>query len=140
MNRIIKFIILDILKNKIVLVYTIILSILSWSVFSLEDNSTKGLLTLLNVILLTVPLVSVLFSTIYIYRSFEFIELLVSQPIKRSKIWISLFLGLSFSFVCAFLIGTGLPLLYYSPNDVGFIMIALGCIISVIFVSIAFLN
>jgi Cu-processing system permease protein len=35
MNRIIKFIVLDILKNKIVLVYTLILSILSWSVFSL---------------------------------------------------------------------------------------------------------
>ena len=66
MSRIIKFIVLDILKNKIVLVYTIILSILSWSVFSLEDNSTKGLLTLLNVILLTVPLVSVVFSTIHL--------------------------------------------------------------------------
>ena len=140
MIKIIKFVTLDIIKNKIVLLYTVLLSVFSWSSFSLEDSSTKGILTLLSIVLLTVPLVSVLFSTIYIYRSFEFIELLVSQPIKRSKIWISLFLGLSFSFVCAFLIGTGLPLLYYSPNDVGFIMIALGCIISVIFVSIAFLS
>ena len=67
MNRIGKFIVLDILKNKIILVYTLILAVLSWGVFSLEDNSTKGLLTLLNVVLLTVPLVSVIFSTIYIY-------------------------------------------------------------------------
>ena len=35
----------------------------------------------MNVILFTVPLVSILFSTIYIYNSSEFIELLLSQPL-----------------------------------------------------------
>ena len=97
MNKIIKFVIIDLLKNKIVLVYTIILAAFSWSAFSLEDNSSKGILTLLNIILLIVPLVSILFSTIYIYNSSEFIELLLSQPIQRKKIWLSLFLGLSIS-------------------------------------------
>lgn len=140
MNRIIKFIVLDILKNKIVLVYTIILSILSWSVFSLEDNSTKGLLTLLNVILLTVPLVSVVFSTIYIYNSSEFIELLLSQPIKRSKIWWSLFFGLSASLLLSFFIGTGIPILFYAPPDVGLIMLLVGFFITTVFVAIAFLS
>lgn len=140
MIKIVKFVTLDILKNKIVLLYTILLSVFSWSSFSLEDSSTKGILTLLSIVLLTVPLVSILFSTIYIYRSFEFIELLISQPIKRSKIWISIFFGLSISFLCAFLIGTGLPILYYSANDVGFTMLLLGCIISLTFVAIAFLS
>ena len=140
MNRIIKFIVLDILKNKIVLVYTIILSILSWSVFSLEDNSTKGLLTLLNVILLTVPLVSVVFSTIYIYNSSEFIELLLSQPIKRSKIWWSLFFGLSAALLLSFFIGTGIPILFYAPSDVGVMMLLVGFFITTVFVAIAFLS
>ena len=140
MNRIIKFIVLDILKNKIVLVYTIILSILSWSVFSLEDNSTKGLLTLLNVILLSVPLVSVVFSTIYIYNSSEFIELLLSQPIKRSKIWWSLFFGLSASLLLSFFIGTGIPVLFYAPSDVGLMMLLVGFFITTVFVAIAFLS
>ena len=93
MNRIIKYVIIDILKNKIVVAYTIMLAVLSWSAFSLEDSSTKGMLTLLNIILLTVPLVSILFTTIYIYNSAEFIELLLSQPIARKKIWFSLFIG-----------------------------------------------
>ncbi|MBK8366894.1 MAG: ABC transporter permease subunit [Bacteroidetes bacterium] len=140
MNRIIKFIVLDILKNKIVLVYTFNMSILSWSVFSLEDNSTKGLLTLLNVILLTVPLVSVVFSTIYIYNSSEFIELLLSQPIKRSKIWWSLFFGLSTSLLLAFFIGTGIPILLYAPSDVGMMMLLVGFFITTVFVAIAFLS
>lgn len=140
MNRIIKFIILDILKNKIVLVYTLILAVLAWSVFSLEDNSTKGILTLLNVVLLTVPLVSVIFSTIYLYNSSEFIELLLSQPINRSKIWWSLFFGLVISLLLSFFVGVGIPILVYSPGDVGFMMLLVGLFISTVFVSIAFFS
>lgn len=140
MNRIVKFIVLDILKNKIVLVYTLILAVLAWSVFSLEDNSTKGILTLLNVVLLTVPLVSVIFSTIYLYNSSEFIELLLSQPINRSKIWWSLFFGLVISLLLSFFIGVGIPILIYAPGDVGFMMLLVGLFISTVFVSIAFLS
>lgn len=140
MNRIVKFIVLDILKNKIVLAYTLILGILSWSAFSLEDNSTKGLLTLLNVILLTVPLVSVVFSTIYIYNSSEFIELLLSQPIKRSKIALSLFIGLSASLLLSFFIGADIPILVYAPSAVGLMMLVVGFFITTVFVAIAFLS
>lgn len=140
MNRLIKIILLDILKNKIVLAYTLILAILSWSSFALEDNSAKGLLTILNVILFTVPLVSVLFATIYLYNSSEFIELLLSQPVKRAKIWLSLFIALSLSMVMAFFAGAGIPLLVNSPDAVGFMMITTGCLISIIFVALAFLS
>jgi Cu-processing system permease protein len=140
MNKITKFVILDILKNKIVLAYTLLLAVFSWSAFGLEDNSSKGILTLLNIVLLIVPLVSILFSTIYIYNSSEFIELLVSQPVERKKIWQSLFVGLSLSLVFAYLIGAGIPLLLYAEQSVGLMMIAVGCIISVVFVAIAFLG
>ena len=140
MNRIIKIILLDILKSKIVLVYTFILAILSWSSFALEDNSAKGILTILNVILFTVPLVSILFATIYLYNSSEFIELLLSQPIKRRKIWISLFLGLSFSMILAFFVGAGIPLLLNSPDSIGVMMLVNGCLISIIFTALAFLS
>ena len=140
MNRIVKIILSDILKNKIVLVYTLILAVLSWSSFGMEDNTAKGMLTILNVILFTVPLVSILFATIYIYNSAEFIELLVSQPIKRSKIWISLFISLSLSLIISFLIGSGIPLLINAPNLNGIMMLLIGVLITAIFVSLAFLS
>lgn len=140
MNRIIKIILLDILKSKIVIAYTLILAILSWSSFALEDNSAKGILTILNVILFTVPLVSILFATIYLYNSSEFIELLLSQPIKRRKIWISLFLGLSISMILAFFVGAGIPLLLNSPDSIGVMMLINGCFITTIFTALAFLS
>ncbi|HRI32604.1 MAG TPA: ABC transporter permease subunit [Saprospiraceae bacterium] len=140
MIRLIKFIILDILKNRIILFYMMVLAMLSWGIFSLEDNSTKGLLSLLNIILMIVPLVSVIFSTIYQYNSSEFVELLVSQPIQRQKIWLSLFVGLSVSLVLAFVIGAGIPLLIYECSSVGYMMVGIGCLITIVFVAIAFLS
>lgn len=139
MSKIIKYVMTDILRNRIVLVYTIFLLVTSFSVFSLEDSDSKGLLSLLNIILLIVPLVSIVFSTIYVYNSAEFIELLVSQPLKRKSIWLSLFTGLAGSLSIAFLIGTGIPVLIYQFNVVGCMMVGTGVLLSIIFVAIAML-
>lgn len=139
MKKIIKFVIIDILRNKIMLAYTAFLLIISFSVFSLEDNPAKGLLSLLNLVLFIVPLVSVIFSTIYIYNSAEFVELLLSQPLERRNIWLSLYFGLAGSLLIAFFAGAGIPILIYQPGTTGLILLGVGCIISVIFVSIAFL-
>lgn len=137
MKKIVKYVIADILRNKIVIAYTVVLLSLSLSVFNLEDNASKGLLSLLNIVLIIVPLISIVFSTIYVYNSSEFIELLVSQPLKRKSIWLSLFLGLAISLVIAFFIGAGLPILLYANSASGITMLLIGLILTVIFVSIA---
>jgi Cu-processing system permease protein len=139
MKKIIKYVIIDILRNKIVLAYTVFLLLISVTIFNLEDNSAKGLLSLLNIILIIVPLVSMLFSAIYVYNSSEFLELLVSQPLKRRTIWLSLFLGLAVSMAFAFLIGAGIPILLYEATATGFMMLGTGLLLSVIFVAIAML-
>lgn len=138
-NKIQKFIVADILKNRIVLAYTLLLGILAWSVFGLEDDSNKGVLTLLNIVLLTTPLVSIIFTAIYLYNSAEFIELLLSQPIRRSKIWTGLFLGLFFSLALAFLIGAGVPILLFVDMQIAIILLATGILITAIFVALGFL-
>jgi len=139
MKKIIKYVLIDILRNKIMLGYTVFLLLISVSIFNLEDNSAKGLLSLLNIILIIVPLVSLLFSTIYVYNSAEFLELLVSQPLKRRTIWLSLFAGLSGSMATAFFVGVGIPILLFEATATGFMMLAAGLFLSVIFVAIAML-
>ena len=69
MKKIFKYVIVDIVQNKIVLIYMFLLLVISLSVFSLESNAAKGLLSLLNIILIIVPLICIIFSTIYIYNS-----------------------------------------------------------------------
>jgi len=137
MKKILKYVIADIIQNKIVLLYTFLLLLISLSVFNLESNAAKGLLSLLNIILILVPLICIIFSTIYIYNSAEFIELLVSQPLKRRTIWLSLFLGLCASLTLAFLVGIGIPILLYHADATGFMMIISGVFLSLVFVSLA---
>jgi len=127
----------DILRSKIMIIYTIVLLATSFTLFSLEDNANKGLLSLLNIILIIVPLFSLLFSTIYIYNSAEFIELLVSQPLQRKSIWQSFSIGLAISLSLAFIIGIGLPVLIFQFNTIGLIFIIVGTLLSIIFVAIA---
>ncbi len=139
MKKIIKYVTADILRNRIVVAYTIVLLIISFSVFMLQDDAGKGLLSLLNITLLIVPLISIVFSAIYVYNSAEFIELLVSQPLQRKTIWLSLFYGLAAALSIAFFIGAGIPIIIYQPTTTGFIMLGTGIVLSVIFVAIALL-
>lgn len=139
MKKTIKYIITDILKSRIMIAYTLILLAITFTVFSIEDNPTKGLLSLLNIILFIVPLTSIIFSTIYIYNSSEFIELLVSQPLKRSNIWLSMFCGLSCSLSLAFLVGVGIPMFLYTQSSTSIIMLLAGLLLSIIFVAISLL-
>jgi Cu-processing system permease protein len=140
MNKIAQFIFFDILKNKIIIFYTLLLFIISWSVLGLDSNNTKTTLSLLNIVLLVIPLVSIIFSTIYVYNSSQFVELLLSQPIARSKVWFNIFLGLSSALVLAFVVGCGIPILLYSSIEIGFSLIIVGVLLSVIFSSLAMLS
>lgn len=139
MKKIIKYVIIDILRNRIMLAYTLFLFLISFSIFNLEDNAAKGLMSLLNIILIIVPLVSLLFPAIYVYNSAEFLELLVSQPLKRRTIWLSLFAGLAISMIASVFAGVGIPILLYEASATGFMMLAAAIFLSLIFVALAML-
>src|SRR5690349_5458540 len=111
MFKVIKYVMVDILRSRVAFAYTIFLLAISLSIFNLEDNSAKGLLSMLNIILIIVPLVSLIFSTIYMYNSAEFIELLLSQPIRRKNLLLSMYAGVCLSLMIAFAIGAGLPMI-----------------------------
>jgi Cu-processing system permease protein len=139
MRKIIKYVILDILRNRIVIGYMTLLLILGLSLFNMNDSVSKGLLSLMNVVLIIVPLVSITFSSIYLYNSAEFIELLVSQPLRRINLWLSLFSGLGLSLGLAYLLGCGIPILMFSPDAAGLTLLLCGLMLTLIFVSIAML-
>ncbi len=137
MNKIIRYVFVDLLRNKTILCYTILLFVLSMTVYSMEDNYEKGLLSLLNIVLFVVPLMSIVFSGIYIYQSSEFINCLVSQPLQRKSIWGSLYVGLAGALSLAFFIGVGVPTFIYAFSYSGITLVGCGLLLSLIFVSIA---
>jgi len=139
MLKISKYVLYDIVRNKVMIAYTLFLFIASMSFFQMEENSSKAVLSLLNIVLIVVPLVSLVFSTIHWYNSYEFIELMLTQPISRNKMLLSEYSAVSSSLIIAMLIGLGIPVLIYQFDATGISLVLVGCMLSLVFASIAFL-
>ena len=140
MKKIIKYVLWDILQNKTLIGYALFLLLVTLSLFGMENNPQKGLASLLYVILIILPLISLVFTTIHFYNSYEFIELLLSQPIGRRVIFLSEYLGVAVSLVGAFWLGVGVPALLFVPNLLTLTLLAVGSGLTLIFVSLAFLG
>ena len=65
--------------------------------------------------------------------------MLVSQPLKRKTIWLSMFTRMSVSLVLSFFIGIGIPVLLYEFSATGITLLIAGILLTVIFVAIAML-
>src|SRR5688572_21915578 len=140
MLRISKYVLYDIVRNRVAIAYTAFLFIVSMSLFQMEENSSKAVLSLLNIVLIVVPLVSLVFSTIHWYNSYEFIELMLTQPISRKKVLLSEYMGISSSLMVSFLVGVGIPMTIYNFNNTGVALLLVGCLLTLAFTSIAFLS
>jgi Cu-processing system permease protein len=135
---IIRYILYDILRSRMIIGYTAFLLLLSATLFATESHASKSILNLLNIVLIIVPLVSIVFTTIHYYNSYQFIELMLAQPIERIRLLLSEFVGIVLSLSVAFLIGIGIPILIFSANGSGISLLFSGVLLTFIFSSIAF--
>lgn len=140
MFKIAKYVVYDILRSKVLIAYSLFLLLVSFSLFSMEENSSKSLISLMSVVMIIVPLVSIIFSTTYFYNAYQFIELLVAQPISRSSILLGEFIGVSVSLLTALLIGVGVPVLIYAPDSTGLVLMISGFALTLSFISLAFFS
>jgi Cu-processing system permease protein len=139
MNRVIKYIFYDILRTRFILLYTTLLLVSTIALFQIDSDGGKVVMSLFNIVLMVVPLVSIVFTTIHFYNSYEFIELMLAQPINRRVIFIGEYLAVSFSLCMAFAVGVGAPMLLYGISWTGGTLIFCGIILTLVFVSLAFL-
>jgi Cu-processing system permease protein len=139
MKTIVKYMILDLVRNKTVLVYAIVLAVLSTSILGFDSNASKGLLSLMNITLLFVPIITILFATIYFFNSIEFTELLLAQPVRRPMVLLAEYIGLSSALSLAYFAGIGLPLIIIAPSPASFTLIITGILLTLIFSAFALL-
>lgn len=79
----------------------------------LNNDLSKAVITLMNVIIVLVPLIGTIFGVMYYYNSKEFTELLLAQPLKRSSIFLGQYLGVALSLSMSLILGLGLPFIFY---------------------------
>ncbi len=137
--KIVRYSVSDILRNRFVLAYGLFWILLSMSFFNLESDPAKGTASLLNILLIALPLMSIVFSTTYVYNSYEFVELLLAQPIRRSAILLGQYGGVATALCAAFAVGLGIPVLLYDASVRGLLLFGSGIALTLVFVSLAFL-
>ncbi len=109
----------------------------------LNNDLSKAVITLMNVIIVLVPLIGTIFGVMYYYNSKEFTELLLAQPLKRSSIFLGQYLGVAISLSMSLILGLGIPFIVYGlfkSNaiwDFSLLLIT-GTFLTLIFTALAF--
>lgn len=143
MLKILKYSLYDLARSGWSYLYLIFYSLIGVVLLFLSPSLSKAILTLMNVIILLVPLIGTVFGVMYYYNSKEFSSLLLALPIKRSSIFIGQYLGIAISLSFSLFIGLGLPFLIYGIFQSGAIwdfgiLLLLGVFLSFIFSGISY--
>lgn len=113
MLKILKYSFYDLIRSRWSYVYLLFYLALGVVLLFLNNDLSKAVITLMNVIIVLVPLIGTIFGVMYFYNSKEFTELLLAQPLKRSSIFLGQYLGVAGSLTLSLVLGLGIPFMFY---------------------------
>jgi Cu-processing system permease protein len=113
MLKILKYSFYDLMRSRWSYVYFLFYLALGFVLLFLNNDLSKAVITLMNVIIVLVPLISTIFGVMYFYNSREFTELLLAQPLKRTSIFLGQYFGVASSLTLSLILGLGIPFVLY---------------------------
>ena len=132
------------IRNKWLLIYGSSFLVFS-SLINYQGISQTGqtVVSLLNLVLLIIPLFSMLFGAVSLAESLPYMELALVHGASRKELFLGKYLGLGCGLAISFFIGSFMGLIPFldSLEYIGFILLLLflGCLLNYIFLGIAFI-
>jgi Cu-processing system permease protein len=138
-----RFELADSLRSRWMLAHGLLYLIITEGLLLVSGFSDKALVSLINVVLLLVPLISLVFGIIHQYNSREFVELMLTQPVRRRDLFLGLFSGTAFPLAATFALGVFLPFAWHgglTPTQGGRLasLLALGSVLTITGLGTAF--
>ena len=131
----------DAARSRWLIAYAGFFMLITEVLLRFSSDPMKVQLSLVSVVLFLVPLVSIVFGTVYLYNAREFIELLLAQPVNRRQMYGGLYLGLTLPLVLAFICGLGAPFLVRGSDGSGtgtlVWLLAAGVVLTCVFTAVA---
>ncbi len=132
----------NILRSRWVPVNTLFFLLLGETLFQASGSAEKMQVNIMSVVLIVIPLISVVYGTIYIYGQREFFEVLASQPVRRRDIYVSAYLVMGGTLAGCFILGAGIPLALHAGGAgalaTGLLLLAAGSLLALVFTGLAF--
>ncbi len=143
MFKILKYSFYDLIRSRWSYVYFAFYLALGFVLLFLNNDLSKAVITLMNVIIVLVPLIGTIFGVMYFYNSKEFTELLLAQPLKRSTIFLGQYFGVAGSLSLSLVLGLGIPFVLYGLFESDAIwnfglLLVTGAFLTLIFTALAF--
>lgn len=138
-RQMIKIQVRNLLRSKWLIAYAAFFLLATDGLVRFLGSDAKTILSLMNILITIVPLVCLIFGGIHIYNSREFIELLASQPLRRSTIFSALYLSVAGALSLCMVVGTLIPLAYHRVLNLPAVwfLIAYAVALTFIFTAIA---
>ncbi len=143
MFKILKYSFYDLMRSRWSYIYFAFYLLLGIVLLFLNNDLSKAIITMMNVIIVLVPLIGTIFGVMYYYNSREFTELLLAQPLNRRSIFLGQYLGVATSLSMSLVLGLGIPFALYglfqssSIWNFGMLMM-IGVFLTFIFTALAF--
>lgn len=131
----------DLVRSRWLLAYAGFFLVATTLLLRFSDAPAKALVSLANVVLFVVPLANLVFGAMYLYSAREFVELLLAQPIRRTRLYAGLYLGLTAPIAAAAVVAIGVPLVAHGATGTvlvtGLLLALVGAALSAIFTAVA---
>ncbi len=129
MRKFIKYSFVDLIQSYWTILYFVFFLVVTSAILYFSADMTKSIVSIMNIVLVLIPLVSIVFGAIYYYNSREFTELLLAQPVRRRSLILGQYAGLALSLSLSFSAGIAIPFIlkgiFVSEHLMDFLLILL---------------
>jgi Cu-processing system permease protein len=141
-TRVARFQAREVMRSRWLLAYGCFFLVVTEGLLRFSGGDARTILSLASIVLYVVPLLTLVFGTVYLYNAREFTELLLAQPVGRRGLFAGLYTGLTIPLVLAIAVGVGAPFVARgfadTPRGMLAAVIGAGAALTMIFTAIAF--
>jgi len=143
MDKILRYEIHNTIRNKWIVIYSFFFFFVGYALFAFSGDVNKAYISMMNIVLIIIPIVSLIFGSIYLYNSREFVEMMLSQPIDRKSLFLGIYFGTTIPLSLAWTVGIAIPFFLFANSYKQFdgliFLILNGIALTFVFTAIAFL-
>ncbi|MBT8405494.1 MAG: ABC transporter permease [Gemmatimonadetes bacterium] len=132
----------NVLRARALIGYALFFLVATVGLVRMGGGVERVLPSLASLMLFSVPLVCLAFTTVSLYDARAFNELLLSQPVSRRVLFRGLYAGLTLPLAAAFVLGVGGPLLLAggaaAVSGPSLLILGSGVLLTAVFVALGF--
>lgn len=143
MKKIFNYQLRDAFRSKLVIFYFIFFLAFTSLMFHFSGEATGVITNLLNINVSFIPLLTLLYGTTFYYNSKGYILFMLTQPVKRTDLFIGIWAGVAIPLVISEIAGILIPFILFSDLQAAILiplisLLVTGSLIVLVFLALAF--